>query len=81
MTHLASLKALADAVERGFNRDIPTPHPVAKRTRPELTARIIGYVQSYTVLRHKGASPFVMGTKDVLAHLRALIAQAEKGEA
>ncbi|MGN7867771.1 hypothetical protein [Paracoccus sp. 22332] len=66
-----ALQRLIDAVGEERKVTIPTPHPQAKRNRPDDTARIMGYVEGYVVLRHKGASPFIVSKRDVLIHLRA----------
>ena len=67
-----TLRGLIEAVEAGRKVTIPTPHKSARETWPELTARIMGYAEGYVVLRHKGAAPFVMSKRNVIAILRAL---------
>lgn len=71
MTPLARLLA---AVEAERCCAIPTPHHAAKYAPDKPTARIMGYVEGYVVLRHKGAIPFVMAKTEVIAALRALVA-------
>ena len=73
-----SLGDLIEAVEAGKKVTIPTPHPQARNDGPRATARILGYVEGYAVMRHKGAAPFVCTVKEVLAVLRALQAE-ERG--
>jgi hypothetical protein len=70
-----TLDDLIKAVEAGKKVTIPTPHPVAQRLTSRPTARILGYVEGYAVMRHKGAAPFVCTVKEVLAVLRALQAE------
>lgn len=72
-----ALKRLIEAVERDRKVTIQTAHPMAKLRRPDEPARIMGYVEGYAVMRHKGAAPFVVSKKDVLAHLRAKLAEAD----
>lgn len=67
-----TLRKLIEAVEAEQKVTIPTPHKSARESWPDLTARIMGYAEGYVVLRHKGAAPFVVSKKDVLAILRAL---------
>lgn len=67
-----TIRGLIEAVEADQKVTIPTPHKIARESWPDLTARIMGYAEGYVVLRHKGAAPFVVAKKDVLAILRAL---------
>ena len=75
---MTALERLSAAIEAGKCCTIPTPHLMAKIHRPDETARIMGYVENYVILRHKGATPFCMTAKDVLGHVRALIAKEGK---
>jgi len=70
-----SLDKLIEAVEAGKKVTIPSPHPHARNRVPPITARILGYVEGYAVMRHKGAAPFVCTVGEVLACLRALQAE------
>jgi hypothetical protein len=70
-----NLDDLVKAVEAGKRVTIPTPHPHARNIVPPITARILGYVEGYVVMRHKGAAPFVCTVKQVLDMLRALQAE------
>ena len=67
-----ALQRLIDAVEADRKVIIPTPHRQLKTRHPDTTARIMGYVENYVVMRHLGAAPFAMTKRDVLIHLRAL---------
>lgn len=65
MTDIAALDRLIAAVEAGKLCKIPSP----KRT--DATARIMGYIEGYVVMRHSRYMPFLVSTNDVLSHLRA----------
>ena len=73
---MSALDELIRAVEAGQLCTIPTPHPFAPDGK---TARVMGYVENYVVMRHKGAGPFLLTKPNVLAKLRAL--QAKGGAA
>lgn len=53
--------------EVGARRKCVIPSPKNLDT----TARIMGYVEGYVVMRHTGCMPFIMASKDVLKHLQA----------
>lgn len=69
---MGDVRKLREAVEAEQKVTIPTPHKHARQNWPDLTARIMGYAEGYVVLRHKGAAPFVVPKKEVIAILRAL---------
>ena len=72
---IAALDALIEAVETRQLVTIPTPHIGCRTSHGTIdqpkTARIMGYVEGYTVMRHNGAAPFTMTTNAVLSYLKA----------
>ena len=78
MTDTQALRDLLAKVEAGKRCAIPTPHRHAKLRHDGTTARIMGYVEGYAMMRHTGAVPFCIHVNHVIAHIRALIAQADQ---
>lgn len=67
-----ALKRLIEAVSQNKLVTIPTPQRYARESRPETTARIMGYVEGYVVMRHKGAMPFIESKGQVIKYLQSL---------
>ena len=61
---MGDLRALIEAVEADRVCTIPSPKAEG------VTARIMGYVEGYVVMRHKGAIPFLVHKKDLIAMMK-----------
>lgn len=77
MTDTHALRDLLAKVEAGKLCEIPTPHYQAKLRHDGTTARIMGYVEDYAMMRHTGAVPFCIHVNDVKRHIIAMIAQGD----
>ena len=74
---MSALDDLIAAVERSELVSVPS---IRSKSR---TMRIMGYVEKYAMVRHKGCAPFCVGIKEMTNHLRALQsmeAQGAKGD-
>lgn len=62
----ADLDRLIKAVRAGKRCEIPSPKVAGN------TARVMGYVDGYVVMRHKGAMPFLETVGAVTKHLERM---------